>query len=154
MWPQGRGRRIVDPVQTPVSTSEAVSRSMKANRRTGTGPERRVRSVLHRLGLRFRKDYLVTVAGVRVRVDIAFPRRRVAVFVDGCFWHSCNRHGSLPKTNVLFWQQKLRKNVERDALVTQALSAAGWQVVRIWEHEEVGAAASQVASVVGGRGPL
>jgi DNA mismatch endonuclease (patch repair protein) len=68
------------------------------------------------------------------RPDFAFPRARVAVFVDGCFWHCCPKHGNLPKENRLFWQKKLSSNKKRDRLVNQTLRRAGWQVVRIWEH--------------------
>ena len=117
---------------------------MRSNRRTDTGPERAARSALHRRGLRFRKDYRVDLDQIRVRVDIAFPVRRVAVFVDGCFWHRCPKHGTDPRLNSGFWERKLRTNVERDARVDDALREAGWTVVRCWEHESADAAADRV----------
>lgn len=67
--------------------------------------------------------------------DFVFPRKRLAVFVDGCFWHGCPRHGSRPRTNALFWARKIARNRQRDRDVNQELRLRGWQVVRIWEHE-------------------
>jgi DNA mismatch endonuclease (patch repair protein) len=119
---------------------------MRANRRTNTKPELALRRALHRLGYRYRKDHRLDLAGgARVRPDIAFTARKVAVFVDGCFWHSCPEHGSRPAVNVWYWDPKLRRNAERDLAANAALAAAGWAVVRIWEHEPVEAA---VASVI------
>ncbi len=94
-----------------------------------------LRSALHRRGLRFRKGYLVVAGDVRVRPDVVFTRRRVAAFLDGCFWHACAEHGTNPASNSDYWIPKLRRNVERDRLVEGALTAAGWTVVRVWEHE-------------------
>ncbi len=74
-------------------------------------------------------------SGVRVRPDIVFTRRKLAVFVDGCFWHVCPEHGRQPTRNERYWSPKLRRNVERDRLADEALAEAGWQVLRIWEHE-------------------
>lgn len=124
---------------------------MRSNRRTDTGPERELRSALHRAGLRFRKDYRVNLPGMRVRVDVAFPRQKLAVFVDGCFWHRCPQHATDPKINSDFWERKLRQNAERDREVNATLGAAGWTVLRIWEHEAPGAAADRVRSVLGTR---
>ena len=107
---------------------------MRANRRSDTKPELALRRALHRRGYRFRKDYRLDLEGARVRPDIAFTARRVAVFVDGCFWHACPDHGSKPAANVWYWEPKLRRNVERDRAADAALAAAGWDVVRIWEH--------------------
>jgi DNA mismatch endonuclease (patch repair protein) len=126
---------------------------MRSNRRTDTAPERALRSLLHRSGLRFRKDYRVDLADRRVRVDIAFPRHRLAVFVDGCFWHRCPEHATDPITNGRFWSDKLRRNVERDRQTDAALCLAGWTVLRFWEHEDPTAAARAVveALLAGGR---
>jgi DNA mismatch endonuclease (patch repair protein) len=108
---------------------------MRAIRRTNTKPETALRSALHRRGLRFRKDLrLDLAAGARVRPDIVFTARRVAVFVDGCFWHACPEHGRDPAANEWYWAPKLRRNVERDRAGDAALAEAGWRVVRIWEH--------------------
>lgn len=108
---------------------------MRANRRSGTRPEVAVRSALHRAGLRFRKDFPVPVQGGRVRPDVVFTRARLAVFIDGCFWHSCPVHGTRPRANADFWAAKLKGNNERDRRDTGRLEEAGWTVLRVWEHE-------------------
>jgi DNA mismatch endonuclease, patch repair protein len=119
---------------------------MRANRRKDTKPELALRRALHSQGYRYRKDHRLDLAGgTRVRPDIAFTARKVAVFVDGCFWHGCPQHGSRPAVNVWYWEPKLRRNTERDRLADAALAAAGWAVVRVWEHESL---ESAVASVV------
>ena len=108
---------------------------MRANRRTDTKPELALRCALHRLGYRYRKDYRLDLdSGRRVRPDIAFTARKVAVFVDGCFWHACPEHGSKPRANEWYWGPKLVKNVERDRINDAALILAGWSVIRLWEH--------------------
>ena len=123
---------------------------MSANRRRDTGPERAVRSLLHALGLRYRVDLPVVVDGVRVRPDVAFTRRKVAVFIDGCFWHACPQHGTSPATNTRYWGPKLRANVERDERHTNLLEASGWTVLRFWEHEPPEAVAQAVNLAVTG----
>jgi DNA mismatch endonuclease, patch repair protein len=127
---------------------------MRANRRTDTKPELALRRALHRQGYRFRKDYRLDLAdGKRVRPDIAFTARRVAIFVDGCFWHACPEHGSKPSANVWYWEPKLRRNVERDRAADAALTAAGWNVVRVWEHESLEAAVTAVLAALARSGP-
>lgn len=122
---------------------------MQANRRANTKPEVSLRSALHRRGFRFRKDLLLRLGnGIRVRPDIVFTARKIAVFVDGCFWHVCPEHGRYPVTNDWYWSPKLRRNIERDQKVNSALLDAGWQVIRIWEHEPLPVAADAVASAV------
>jgi DNA mismatch endonuclease, patch repair protein len=122
---------------------------MRAIRRTDTKPEVALRRALHRQGYRFRKDYRLDLAdGKRVRPDIAFTARHVAVFVDGCFWHACPEHGSKPANNTWYWGPKLARNVERDRLADAALSAAGWDVVRVWEHEPLDAAVTAVLAAL------
>lgn len=110
---------------------------MRANRRVGTEPEVAVRSALHRRGLRFRKDHPIRVPERVVRPDVVFTRGRLAVFIDGCFWHCCPIHGTDPKVNVGYWGPKLRRNVQRDRETDAQLTAAGWTVLRAWEHEPV-----------------
>jgi DNA mismatch endonuclease (patch repair protein) len=118
---------------------------MKANRRTDTKPELALRHALHRLGYRYRKDYRLDLeSGRRVRPDIAFTARKVAVFVDGCFWHACPEHGSKPRANEWYWGPKLIRNVERDRITDAALILAGWTVVRLWEHVPLNEAVATV----------
>lgn len=133
----------------PHSGSAGRSANMRANRRADTKPEMALRRALHSQGLRYRKDYRLDLApGARVRPDIAFTARRVAVFVDGCFWHVCPQHGTQPAANTWYWQPKLLRNVERDRAADAALTAAGWEVVRIWEHEPVAAAVAAVTDAL------
>jgi DNA mismatch endonuclease (patch repair protein) len=121
---------------------------MRGNRRVDTNPERVIRSLLHRQGLRFRKNAVLTVDGIRVTADIVFPSKRVAVFIDGCFWHGCPEHGRVPKANAAYWNAKLARNVERDARNTALLRGAGWTVLRHWEHEVAEEVALSIAEVV------
>jgi DNA mismatch endonuclease (patch repair protein) len=138
----------------PHPSSPGRSANMRANRRTDTKPELALRRALHRRGYRFRKDYRLDLdGGRRVRPDIAFTARRVAVFVDGCFWHACPEHGSKPRANDWYWTPKLTRNVERDRVADETLASAGWQVVRIWEHESLEQAVAAVIAVVGARMP-
>jgi DNA mismatch endonuclease (patch repair protein) len=133
----------------PPPLNEGRSRNMRANRRTDTKPELALRRTLHKRGYRYRKDLLLRLDdGVRVRPDIVFTARKVAVFVDGCFWHVCPEHGRQPTTNDWYWAPKLRRNVERDRRADQALRAAGWRVVRAWEHEPAEDAALRVIQVL------
>jgi DNA mismatch endonuclease (patch repair protein) len=133
----------------PHPLNEGRSANMRAIRRTGTKPEMALRRALHRQGYRFRKDYRLDLAeGKRVRPDIAFTARRVAVFVDGCFWHACPDHGGKPANNTWYWEPKLRRNVERDRAADAALTAAGWDVVRVWEHETLDDAVTAVIAAL------
>jgi DNA mismatch endonuclease (patch repair protein) len=119
----------------PTASSQAVSNVMKGNRKIDSGPETALRRELFSRGLRYRKNAaLRTPIGI-VRPDIVFPRQRVAVFVDGCFWHSCPAHGNQPSANVNYWLHKLARNRERDQAVNEVLSDEGWLVVRVWEHQ-------------------
>ncbi|MEU4607198.1 very short patch repair endonuclease [Kribbella sp. NPDC023972] len=123
------------PAGIVTPTSAGRSRNMQAIRRTNTKPEVQLRSALHREGFRFRKDLVVRTSTRRVRPDIVFTARKIAVFVDGCFWHCCPEHGRQPSVNSGYWSPKLARNVERDRLADAALTHDGWAVVRIWEHE-------------------
>lgn len=120
----------------PTPRSPAVSAVMRANRKVGTKPEVKLRSLLHRRGMRFRKNFLVRADALSTRPDIVFPKAKLAVFVDGCFWHACPEHGTSPRHNAEYWTPKLARNVARDAEVTAALERDGWVVVRVWEHVE------------------
>ncbi|ABF87499.1 very short patch repair protein [Myxococcus xanthus DK 1622] len=110
-----------------------LSRSEQMSRIRGrdTSPERLLRSALWRAGLRFRLHTRTTHG----RPDVVFPRHKVAVFIDGCFWHGCPKHYVRPRTRDEFWSSKLRENVERDRRQTLLLEEGGWRVCRFWEHQ-------------------
>lgn len=130
----------------PPSSPEALHR-MRTTRRRDTTAEVALRSELHKLGLRFRVDRPV-LPGSRRRADIVFVGAQIAVFVDGCFWHSCPRHATRPKANRSWWDQKLAANRQRDTATNRQLRRAGWRVVRIWEHESPVVAAARVTRLV------
>lgn len=113
-----------------------------------TKPEVELRRELHARGRRYR-IHVRPVAGLRRTVDIAFTRSRVAVFVDGCFWHRCPEHATFPQTNAEWWAAKLQRNVDRDLDTDVRLVDAGWKVVRIWEHESAVDAADRVEDALG-----
>jgi DNA mismatch endonuclease (patch repair protein) len=121
---------------------------MQANRRRDTKPELALRSALHRAGFRYRCDFRIDLLNGRVRPDIVFTRKKVAVFVDGCFWHCCPEHGAQPSVNRSYWSPKLARNVERDARNTALLTEAGWTVLRVWEHESVVSGLERVRAVL------
>ena len=131
-------------VPYPTASSAAASKVGRGNVSRDTRPETTLRSELHRRGLRFRKDHRVDLPQLRVRVDVAFTRQRVAVFVDGCFWHGCPDHGRTPTANRSYWEPKLARNALRDDQVNAALTADGWIVVRVWEHVTAHQAADAV----------
>ena len=121
---------------------------MRANPRADTQPELRIRSLLHRRGRRFRKDVLIRTPDGRAHADIVFSGARVAVFVDGCFWHSCPVHGSVPKANRDYWEPKLQRNRQRDEAVSRWLTNAGWRVLRVWEHADPEAAVAEIEAAL------
>lgn len=109
---------------------------MQLQPRRDTEPEMALRRVLHRRGLRYKLDASIVPGTRRRRVDIVFPGPKVAVFVDGCFWHSCPQHSpSIPTTNGWYWADKLQRNELRDRDTDARLAEAGWKVIRVWEHE-------------------
>ena len=110
-------------------------------------PKLALRSRLHAAGTPF-SCRSGADSGLRRKADIVFTRRRVAVFVDGCFWHCCPEHGTMPASNAEWWETKLRRNVDRDAETNRLLIDAGWTVVRVWEHEDVDVAALIVEETV------
>lgn len=120
---------------------------MERQRRRDTGPEVLLRRELHRLGLRYRVD-VAPLPGLRRRADVVFAGARVAVYVDGCFWHACPLHATSPKANAAWWAAKLEGNRSRDADTDARLAKAGWTVLRIWEHEDPRTAARIVAAAV------
>lgn len=130
-------------------TTSGRSRNMRAIRRKDTKPEVALRLTLHRLGLRYRKDLPIRVGGRLVRPDIVFTRWRVAIFVDGCFWHCCPEHGRDPGVNQEYWSPKLRRNAERDKAQTLLLEQEGWTAIRIWEHVPLEDAVAKVQAALG-----
>lgn len=106
---------------------------MRSQRRRDTAPEMLYRRALFELGLRYRVD--LRIPSLRRRGDIVFTRWKVIVFIDGCFWHACPLHGTVPRANRDWWVAKLKANVDRDRETDSLLRASGWHVVRIWEHE-------------------
>ena len=125
----------------PVASSKQVSEFMSRQRRTGTAPELALRRALHARGVRFR------LQGPRLpgKPDVILIRPKLAIFVDGCFWHRCPLHFTQPHANRAWWTVKLASNVARDRLVDEALGELGWEAVRIWEHEDPIAVAERLA---------
>ena len=120
---------------------------MQNTPRRDTPFEIRVRRLVHARGLRYRVDFAIPDV-TRARPDIVFRRERVAVFLDGCFWHSCPQHATTPVANGEWWQEKLRANVDRDRRHDRDLAAAGWAVRRYWEHEDAAAVAAEIEQTV------
>lgn len=134
---------------SPVPSSAAVSQQMSRHPRRDTGPEMALRKLLHAAGYRYRVHYPVPGLSRRT-MDVAFTKQRVAIFVDGCFWHGCTHHRGVPAANNAWWQVKLAKNVARDADTTAHLQELGWAVVRVWEHETSGEALERIESALRG----
>ncbi|OYO06925.1 very short patch repair endonuclease [Enemella evansiae] len=115
--------------------------------RRDTSAEVMLRRALHSLGLRFRLQHKVPGRNRRT-IDIAFPRQRLAILVDGCFWHGCPEHGVMPKNNREWWRAKLETNRQRDEDTNERLLEAGWAVVRVWEHSDPTTVANQVRDLL------
>lgn len=120
----------------PTPSNTGVSARMRRQRSSDTEAEWAVRRALFSLGLRYRKHYPVP-GRPRRSIDIAFPGRRIAVFIDGCFWHGCALHKNVPKSNEAWWYAKLEQNKQRDAETSRLLADQGWLVLRFWEHDGV-----------------
>nr|WP_301547021.1 very short patch repair endonuclease [Gordonia sp. X0973] len=131
------------------ASSAAVRKSMQGNRRRDTAPEMAVRRLVHAAGLRYRVDYAPLPEMPRRKADLVFTRAKVAVFIDGCFWHGCPEHRQVPKTNAQFWSDKIATNQARDMDMDRSLTDSGWTVIRCWEHEDPFVVASAVADAVG-----
>ncbi|WP_427196883.1 very short patch repair endonuclease [Pseudomonas aeruginosa] len=124
------------PSSRPRPSSDQASAVMKRVRTKDTAPELALRKLLFSVGLRYRIHYKPKSAALgRSNIDIAFPRAKLAVFVDGCFWHGCPDHGTIPKANGDWWAEKLQNNRARDERVTSVLKSAGWTVLRFWTHQ-------------------
>jgi len=131
----------------PPASSPQALRRMQAARQRDTVPEVAVRRILHAKGMRFRVDRAV-ISGVHRRADIVFTKAKLAVFVDGCFWHCCPIHRTFPKANAAWWADKLRTNRRRDAETNRMLAKQGWHVERVWEHESPGDAAARIIAAL------
>lgn len=129
------------------ASSEGVRRSMQGNKSQGTAPELALRRAVHALGLRYRVGTR-PLPDLNRRADLVFRRARVAVFLDGCYWHGCPEHFVAPKSHQEYWDSKIGRNVSRDQDTNQRLTEAGWVVARIWEHEDVHLASRRVAEAV------
>jgi DNA mismatch endonuclease, patch repair protein len=129
--------------------SPAVSEQMRRQRTRDTPAELSLRSELHRRGVRFRVHRRL-LSGVRREVDIVIPKARIAVLVDGCFWHGCPIHGAIPKNNSDAWRRKLADNRARDIDTDDRLARAGWTVVRVWEHVAADDAAAEICDLIAG----
>lgn len=131
--------------------TEAVSSQMRRQRTRDTHIELALRSELHRRGVRFRVHRRL-LHDVRREVDIVIPKCRIAILVDGCFWHSCPIHGTVPSNNEEFWRRKLAENRKRDRDTDTRLAEAGWTVVRVWGHEAPDESASNICGLMAARG--
>jgi DNA mismatch endonuclease (patch repair protein) len=138
----------MNPLIAPPASSAAAQRVMRGNRGRDTLPELALRQELHRRGLRYRLHRPV-IEGLRFRPDVVFPRARVVVEVMGCFWHRCPQCSIAdPRTHREYWRAKLDRNVARDRRNAAALTADGWTLVVVWEHEDPVMAADRVEDVV------
>ncbi len=137
-----------EPPAVVVPPSESVRNRMRNTPRRDTPFEIAVRRRVHARGLRFRVDRAVAGGVSRARPDLVFAGPRVAAFLDGCFWHSCPEHRSIPQANRRFWLQKLRANAERDERHRRELEAARWRVLRFWEHEDPDLVAAAIERAV------
>jgi DNA mismatch endonuclease (patch repair protein) len=130
-------------VDKPPASSSAVRQFMKTIGQKNTRPELTLRRELHARGVRFRLHR----RDLPGRPDVVLVRPRVAVFVDGCFWHACPKHGIAPKANADWWQAKLQATRVRDLRNDEMLNGLGWTTVRVWEHEDSSVAAERLAAL-------
>jgi len=133
--------------KNPISSSSAALNRMKAAKPRDTAPEKALRSELHEKGLRYRID-VKPIKELNRRADIVFRSAKVAIFVDGCFWHGCPTHGTQAKANAEFWKNKIKQNQIRDEDTNERLKKAGWKVVRVWEHENPEKASKKIYNII------
>ena len=135
------------PTGKPAASSTTVSRRMSRQRTRDTGTELALRRILWSAGYRYRVHYR-PLRGLRREVDVAFVGARVAVLVDGCFWHGCTTHRSIPAANYAWWSDKIGQNIDRDRDTDRRLVEAGWHVIRVWEHDDAANAAARIQETV------
>lgn len=133
--------------RAPAASSPQVRKVMQAIPSRDTTPEKTLRSLLHRMGLRFRKD-VEPENSISCKVDIVFSKAKVCVFIDGCFWHGCPKHFHPPKTNTEWWLEKVQDNRERDERKSTLIEEHGWIVLRYWEHDIKGEDAINIAQAI------
>ena len=145
--------RTFDPGRHPGSPGGALSQRMSRVKRRDNAPELAVRRLLHGAGLRYRVAW--PVPGHRRRtIDVAFTRLRLAVFIDGCFWHGCPQHLHHPLANASWWLRKIGTNRARDEDVTAQLAALGWTVLRFWEHEDPAEVVARIQGWIADQAPV
>jgi len=132
----------------PSAPLPGTRQRLQRQRQRDTAPELAIRRELHRRGRRYFVDR-APIPALRRRADLVFPKPRIAVYVDGCFWHCCPLHGTYPKTNAAWWADKLASNVVRDRDTDKRLAEAGWIVLRFWEHEAPEIAADRIDNALG-----
>ena len=125
---------------------------MQGNRSRDTRPEMAVRRAAHAQGLRYRVDFR-PLSDLNRRADLVFTRARVAVFIDGCYWHGCPEHGTAARSNAGYWSTKIARNRDRDAETDRLLDDAGWTVVRAWEHESVDVVVTRIRCALNDSAP-
>lgn len=133
--------------ESPAPTTASISRAMRGNKGRDTKPELAVRRLVHASGLRYRVSAR-PVPELRRTADLVFMRARVAVFIDGCFWHGCQLHFRAPKSNTNFWSEKINRNMVRDAETVVELEKHGWTALRFWEHARPEDVASDIRRIV------
>ncbi len=138
---------LIGTLSKPAPSSIAALARMRAAKPRDTAPEKSLRSELHKRGLRYRVD-VKTIKELNRRADIVFRSAKVAVFVDGCFWHGCPIHGTQAKANAEFWKNKIKQNQVRDADTNKRLKKAGWRVIRVWEHENPEKASQKIYNII------
>jgi DNA mismatch endonuclease, patch repair protein len=135
---------------TSWAASPSVRAVMRGNRHRDTRPEMALRSAVHALGLRYRVG-IRPIPSIRRTADLVFTRAKVAVYLDGCFWHGCPTHHRPATRNVEFWTEKVNKNRARDADTDTRMAQAGWMTVRVWEHESAAVAALAIRDIISAR---
>lgn len=136
----------------PWASTPASRAVMQGNRSRDTKPEMAVRRAAHAQGLRYRVDSR-PLSSLNRRADLVFTRAKVAVFIDGCYWHGCPEHGTAARSNAGYWSTKIARNKDRDAETDRLLDDAGWTVVRAWEHESADAVLSRIRSALNESAP-
>lgn len=144
--------RRAESEATSYASSPGVRSRMQLQSTRDTAPEMALRRILHSMGLRYRVDR-APLPGLRRRADLVFGPAKVAVFVDGCFWHGCPEHETTARANADYWGPKIQRNRDRDADTDAQLREAGWHVVRVWEHEDPAVSARRIIASVHRRSP-